>query len=116
MALIDDFKSRFPEFSTSVVDTYIPILEDVWPCYYGGVYEDCGIEIILNLLAHMMTIETSSGSSNVQTTQSKSVGSVSVSYAQGFASSNMRDDWLRTTKYGLRYLMLTRKRQGAIFV
>lgn len=116
MALIDDFKARFPEFDTATVDQYIPILEPIWDCYYGGVYEDCGVEIVLNLLAHMLVIETSAGSGNVKSTQSKSVGSVSVSYSQGYASTSMRDDWLRSTKYGMRYLMLTRKRQGAVFV
>jgi len=36
MAVSDDFKSRFPEFDAVTVDQYIPILEPVWPSYWGG--------------------------------------------------------------------------------
>lgn len=116
MAILDDFKTRFPEFDTAQADTYVPILEDVWPCYYGGKYEGCGQEIVLNLLAHMITIEASPGSGNVKSTQSKSVGNVSVSYSPGYAPTSERMAWLKTTKYGMRYIMLTRHRQGGVFV
>ena len=117
MALIDDFKIRFTEFQESVVDQYIPILEPVWPCYYGGSYDDsCDKEIVLNLVAHLLVAETASGSTTVKNTQSQSVGNVSVSYAPGMASSSFRDDWLGSTKYGQRYMMLTRSRSGAVFV
>lgn len=117
MALIDDFKARFPEFDTATVDQYLPILEPIWPCYYGGEYDDpCGKEIVLNLVAHLLVAETQSGSGNVKSTQSQSVGNVSVSYSQGYAPTSERMDWLRTTKYGSRYVMLTRSRQGGVFV
>jgi len=116
MALIDDFKARFPEFDCADVDKYIPIIEPVWPYYYGGDYEDRGIEIILNLVAHMIVVEKTGNSATVKDEQSKSVGSVSVTYVAGMASSSLRDDWLRSTKYGQRYLMLTRSRMGAVFV
>ena len=36
MAVSTDFKTRFPEFETTIVDQYIPILEPVWPSYWGG--------------------------------------------------------------------------------
>lgn len=114
--IIDDFKSRFPDFDSAQVDTYLPILEPVWPCYYGGTYEGCGVEIVLNLLAHMLVSETNASSSSVQRIQSKSVGSVSASYAAGVAATSERNEWLKTTKYGVRYMMLTRRRQGGIFV
>lgn len=117
MALSDDFKARFPEFDESQVDTYLPILEPVWPCYYGGSYDDtCGQEIVLNLVAHLLVAETQSGSGNVKSTQSQTVGNVSVTYSQGYAPTSERMAWLRTTKYGSRYIMLTRHRQGGIFV
>ncbi len=116
MALSDDFKARFPEFDVSAVDQYIPILEDVWPCYYGGAYDGCGVEIVLNLLAHMITVESDTDQSSVKDVNSQSVDGVSVSYSQGYASSSFRDDWLRTTKYGQRYLMLTSRRQGSFVV
>ena len=117
MAVLADFKIRFPEFDAVTVDQYIPILEPVWPCYWGGVYTDpCGQEIVLNLLAHLITIEISAGSENVKTAQSKSVGSVSVSYSQGYAPNSERNAWLKTTKYGTRYLWLTSRNAGGFFV
>jgi len=117
MAVVDDFKARFSEFEPITVDQYIPILEPVWPCYWGGVYTDpCGQEIVLNLLAHLITVEISAGSGNVKTAQSKSVGSVSVSYSQGYAPTSERNAWLKTTKYGARYLWLTSRNAGGFFV
>lgn len=117
MAILDDFKARFPEFEATTVDTYMPILEPIWPCYYGGQYDDaCDKEIVLNLLAHLMTSEISAGAEALKTTTSKSVGSVSVSYSEGYAATSERNAWLKTTKYGARYMMLTSRRQGAVFV
>ena len=117
MALIDDFKTRFPEFDTATVDQYLPILEPLWPCYWGGNYtEACGQEIVLNLIGHLLVVETSAGSGNVKSAQSKSVGSVSVSYSQSVAPSSERKSWLNTTKYGMRYLLLTSRSAGGVFV
>jgi len=117
MAVSDDFKSRFPEFDAVTVDQYIPILEPVWPSYWGGDYAaPSGQEIVLNLLAHLITAEISAGSENVKTAQSKSVGSVSVSYSPGYAPTSERNAWLKTTKYGARYLWLTSRNAGGFFV
>lgn len=117
MAILDDFKIRFPEFTADQADQYIPILEDVWPCYYGGVYQEgCDKEIILNLLAHMLTSEVSASVEVSKSVASKSVGSVSVSYGAGYAATSERNAWLGGTKYGMRYLLLTRSRQGGVFV
>ena len=117
MAVLADFKIRFPEFDPATVDQYIPILESVWPSYWGGDYAaPCGQEIVLNLLAHLITTEISAGSDNVKTAQSKSVGSVSVSYSQGYAPTSERNAWLKTTKYGARYQLLTSRNAGGFFV
>ena len=117
MAVSTDFKTRFPEFDAVTVDQYIPILEPVWPCYWGGVYTDpCSQEIVLNLLAHLITVEISAGSENVKTAQSKSVGNVSISYSQGYAPTSERNAWLKTTKYGARYQLLTSRNAGGFFV
>ena len=105
--LIDDFKARFPEFSTVVVDQFFPLLEPVWPCYYGGSVDDaCDKEIILQLLAHLMVGESASSSASVKDVSSKSVGSVSVSYNSASPSSDTSLFW-NTTKYGQRFLLLT---------
>jgi len=117
MAVSDDFKSRFPEFDAVTVDQYIPILEPVWPSYWGGDYAaPSGQEIVLNLIAHLITAEISAGSDNVKTALSKSVGSVSVSYSQGYAPTSERNAWLKTTKYGARYMWLTSRNAGGFFV
>ena len=117
MPLIDDFGTRFPEFDTATVNQYVPILEPLWSCYWGGSYDEpCGKEIVLNLIAHMIVGETTAGSGNIKSTQSKSVGSVSVSYSQGYAATSERIGWLGTTRYGSRYLLLTSRSAGGVFV
>ena len=117
MSILDDFKARFPEFEIATVDQYIPILEPLWPCYWGGSYDEvCGPEIVLNLLAHLLVGETLPGSGNIKSVQSKSVGSVSIAYSQGYAATSERDSWLQTTRYGIRYLLLTSRSAGGFFV
>lgn len=116
MAVIDDFKARFPEISTSDVDTYLPAIIDVYPCYYGGEYLDCGVEIILNLLAHLLIQQTASGSGSTKEESSKGVGSVSISYSNASPTASNSVAWYRGTRYGVAYLTLTARFQGAYFV
>lgn len=113
MAVIDDFKARFPdpEFATADVDSRLPALIDEYSCFYNFPYEGCHKAAILYLLAHMMVGEVSASSGASQLTASKSVGNVSVSYAS-LASNSSRDHWLNATKYGQRFLLLSMK-QGA---
>jgi len=119
MAVIDDFKTRFPEFDTGDVDTYLPPLVDVWQYYWGGEYTGAGVEIVLNLLAHLLTqqlLDNSSGSGTpLKAETSKHVGSVSVGYAVASPSNN-RDEWLKSTSYGQRYLWLVKHHHGGVFV
>lgn len=115
MALIDDFKKRFPEFDPEVVDQYFPALEEVWPCYYGRPYSKCNKEIILNLIAHLMVIQINPGSSSIREQASRSVGSVSVSFTARTDTGGL-SDFFGFTKYGQMYLMLTSTRRRAYFV
>jgi len=115
MALIDDFKARFPEFATATVDTYLPILENVWPAYYGLAYTSQTQEAILNLIAHLLVGETSVGSAASQQVASVSVGSVSESY-QAAANLKASDVFWNSTKYGQRFRRLTAGRYGGIAV
>jgi len=117
MSLSDDFIIRFPEFDAATITQYVPILAPLWSCYWGGSYDEpCGKEIVLNLIAHLLVGETTAGSGNIKSAQSKSVGSVSVSYSQGSASTSDRNIWLSTTRYGSRYLLLTSRSAGGVFV
>lgn len=127
MALVDDFKSRFPEFPAAVVDQRIPVLVNVWPAYYGGgpYPEDNSNpiekEIILLLLAHLMSLTAKqaasmgAGTAATGAVQSKSVGGVSVSYAASNDTSINRD-FFGTTSYGQMFLQLISANSGAMFV
>ncbi len=116
MSIIDDFKDRFPEFDTTIVDTYLPTIIDVYPCYYGGPYENCGVEIILNLLAHMLLEESVGASTALQAESSKSIGSVSVSYLNATGTITSKRSWLMGSRYGIRFLALTAHNHGGFFV
>ena len=117
MALVDDFKTRFPEFETAVVDQYLPDpLESVWPCYYGGDYSiACDKEAILNLVAHLMLLEIQTSSASPQSVASQSVGDVSQSFVAK-NSSGYDNDFFMSTKYGARFLYLTASNIGGVFV
>lgn len=107
MALIDDFTARFPEFDTADVDTYLPIIEPVWPCYFNKQYIACNVEAILNLVAHLLVSEISTSKAPSQVVTSKAVGSVSTSFAASTAGGGIAADMFGATKYGQRFLALT---------
>lgn len=126
MALIDDFKARFPTFNTTTVDSIFPLLEPEYPCYFDRTYgdNDCDDAAILMLLAHLFVVETSAtytgtggNAAAIRSEQSKSVGSVSVSYDAITQSGGGLYDFFRTTSYGQRFLrMIAKYRGGAVFV
>ena len=119
MALIDDFKTRFPEFEADKVDELLPTFEGVWQCYYGGDYSrKCEREIILNLLAHLFVEASSTSVEGTKETASETVGNVSVSYVSGAASGGMNRLWpyFGSTKYGKQFLFLINRFSGAKFV
>lgn len=126
MAIIDDFKLRFPTFNTATVDTILPLIEPEYKCYFNREYgqKDCYDAAILMLLAHLFVIETgatfngtSGNSSSLRAEQSKSVASVSVSYDAATQSGGAQFDFFRTTSYGQRYLrMISKFRGGGVFV
>jgi len=115
VSLASDLKQRYPEFSTwdnATIDAQV----SVWPCYFGGQYSACNREIILNLVAHLLTVD-SGGAAAMPTATSRTVGSVSESYAQQSDSTNLAA-FFGATKYGQRYLFLTQTRAAgrAFFV
>jgi hypothetical protein len=128
MSLQSDFEAKFPsltplnqEIFDSAVDTY--------PCIYGAVYCEtgctqvqlCDNQIILYLVAHLYVIDLraesagSGGSSPINNVASKSVGDESISFQYGADMSN-NALFFSTTRYGQRYLILTQKNLGAVFV
>ena len=119
MAFIDDFKARFPEIPTATVDTYFPLNENTYKCYfnalYVGVTGNCDDEAILLLMAHLITIDSASGSSSKKDAVSKSVDGVSVSFATP-ATTNQNDLFFMSTKYGQRYLQIRAFNFGGVFV
>lgn len=120
MALLDDFKGRFPEFPEDVADTYVPPLDGVWQFYYGGNYDvPREREAALNLVAHLALMDAQTAkkpnATGYRQASSKSVGSVSVSYTAG-ADGTMSDGFYSLTRYGQRFLMLSRHRVGPAFV
>ncbi len=120
MALLDDFKARFPEIDETLADQLVPIYEPVYPCYYGGDYTiDCDKEAILLIVAHLVVTDptyTGSGSSAPsRSVSSKSVGSVSVSYEAGSTGSDLTT-WLKSTRYGQLFVMVTFSNTGPQFL
>ena len=117
MAIIDDFKARFPNFDSAVVDVILPIIEPIYPCYYGGSYSSpCGKEIILNLLAHLFVSETNPSNAPSKTALSLSADGVSTSFEQFASQESMQEKFFATTKYGKTYLMLINSSVGGFFV
>lgn len=115
MALIDDFKVRFPEFLTATVDSYFPVLEEVWPAYYNTTYQASTKEAVLNLLAHLLVEETRASQGARNTISSKSAGGVSTSYAVPQNIGQMQS-MFGSTKYGQRFMLLTRRNYGGVAV
>ena len=124
MAIIDDFKARFPEFETSIVDIYIPILEPIIPAYFNHSY--VGVmnkEATLQLLAHLITIETQAtkgGTTGARGSTNRVQSSVSVgSVSQSFEKSANDSDWaefFNTTRYGQSFLNILSTIAGGFVV
>lgn len=117
MALIDDLKAKFPNIDAATIDTYFPLYETTYTCYYGAVYGSsvCDDEIILYLLAHLITIaDTFQSGESIQQIGSASVGSVSTSYIANPLDNN--DKFFASTLYGQQYTLLTAKNMGMYFV
>lgn len=122
--IIADFKARFPEFDSEIVDLRLPALIGVYSCYYSAEYAGCDKEAILNLLAHLLkTDDTGSAAgggmvfpSGSITSESVSSNGFSTSYARNTNQSNTMNDFFMGTAYGQRFLVLTQSNSGGFFV
>ena len=120
MSLLDDFKERFKNDSKLDLDAIEAdwgSLDPEWYCYYCFEYGQnaCTDEAIFNLIAHLWLLESASKTSPVKDAQSKSVGSVSISYA-AIDGMSANDAFYSTSIYGQRFLRLSMKNRGGYFV
>lgn len=115
MTIQCDFFARFPELNTPTVSSLMPSLLEAWPAYCGFTYDANNKEMILNLIAHLAIVDTSTGTGASGAVQIRSVGSVSVSYATPANTSNLKV-FFGSTKYGQRYLLLKSFKGGGRFV
>ena len=118
MAFIDDFKARFPGIATTTVDTYFPINENTYQCYFGAVYigdGNCDDEAILQLMAHLITMDSNSGTSSLKDKASQAADGVSVSF-NSVPVTSQNDAFFMSTIYGQRYLQLRAHHFGGFFV
>jgi len=113
MTIQTDFESRFASAVPAI--QWQPWIESVWPSYSCLTYTDGNKEAILNLIAHLLVTEGQPGTSAARTAESKSVGSVSVSYGTSSSTSELAT-FFNSTRYGKRYWLLTGRQVGARFV
>jgi hypothetical protein len=109
MSIQTDFEGRFPTIP------WQPWVESVWPSYTCLTYNDKNKEAILNLIAHLLVLDGLPGTGSARTEESKSVGSVSVSYGSSANTSELAG-FFNSTRYGQRYWLLTGRRIGAVLV
>lgn len=114
MSIATDFAARFPEIPEATQSTYLPGVLLAWPSYYGLAYAADTQEAVLQLCAHLLTVDSQAVAAPLQQEASKSVGSVSVSYAVG--SGPGVPAFFASTKYGQRFWLLARTRAGGSFV
>lgn len=124
MAVVDDFKARYPElvtqYTSDVVDDRIPILLTDVPLYFNRPYEtEKNRPIILTLLAHLLVLDQSTGaaggSAGGGVVMSRAAGSVSVSFAAKNDKSKLWD-FFGGTKYGQAFIQMTSNIIGARWV
>ncbi len=113
-----DLLVRFPELDPIEVDKYFDIHEATYYCYFNENYNAntkvCDKEIILNLLAHLITTSINTALSNAPTRQttSESAGSLSASYT----TSGEEDPLFSSTIYGQTFKTLLISHGGMYFV
>lgn len=109
MSIQTDFEDRFPTI------TWVEAVASTWTAYTCLAYNDKNKEAILNLIAHLLTLDALPGTGSARTAESKSVGSVSVSYGTSTTTSQWAS-FFNTTRYGQTYWLLTGRQVGARFV
>lgn len=113
MTIQTDFEERFANIVPPIV--WQSWVESVWPSYTCLEYNDKNKEAILNLIAHLLVLDSLPGSASARTEESKAVGSVSVSYGSASSDGNLAT-FFNSTRYGQRFWLLTGRQVGARFL
>jgi len=114
-AIIADFATRFPAFNAQTRDTFLPVVCEIYKNYYCFEYTDDTKEAILQLLAHLITVESSTSTQPGLIKTGQSAGSVSVSFAEGQVSKLAQ--FYNTSKYGQQFWqIISQSGGGACFV
>ncbi len=120
MSILDDFKTRFAKdckLDLVKIEACWSALDPIWECYYCFEYgaDACKDEAILNLIAHLWTVEDASSTSPIKGVASQSWQSESITFSTSSDDSDMRT-FFNTSVYGQRFLRLIHSNQGGYFV
>lgn len=98
------FRALFPAFD-AVPDATVEAVAEQAECYLPRGCEDCLDQLVMLLVAHMLSIRTASGAGGGLAVASASEGGVSVSLAMP-ANADARGQWLNITPFGQQYAAL----------
>lgn len=115
----DSFKARFPEIDSSIVDAKFQFAIDEAACYYtqSCLGDTCNETALCMLVAHLIVIDNNPSSSPYKDKASQAADGVSVSFVAGLTNPDDQELFFNTTKYGQRFLMITKPcGMGAVFV
>lgn len=98
------FRLVYPQFNTAD-DALVLALAEQAECYLPRGCEDCLDQLVMLLVAHMLSIRTASGVGGGLAVASASEGGISVSLAMP-ANADARGQWLNITPFGQQYAAL----------
>lgn len=98
------FRLVYPQFNTAD-DALVLALAEQAECYLPQGCEGCLDQLVMLLVAHMLSIRTASGAGGGLAVASASEGGISVSLAMP-ANADARDQWLNITPFGQQYAAL----------
>lgn len=98
------FRLVYPQFN-AVDDALVLALAEQAECYLPRGCENCLDQLVMLLVAHMLSIRTSSGTGGGLAVASASEGGISVSLAMP-ANADARGQWLNITPLGQQYAAL----------
>ena len=98
------FRLVYPQFNTTA-DALVLALAEQAECYLPRGCESCLDQLVMLLVAHMLSIRTASGAGGGLAITSASEGGISVSLAMP-ANADARGQWLNITPFGQQYAAL----------